>query len=214
MHDSAAGVDLAVLARHAAEGHEKLAVLGEHHPSSCGSPVALRTAPRYEASARAPRRRCSHPCERTKSPDRIEEAPVSDFGRGENVRHSPSHRSRRRSPCCRIRVLRERARQPPDRALRPTTLSTNGSAPRRSGKAPGPCSSQLLRTAGRRTRRRADFVGQHVQPDRRGIGILREGMQMDGLAGLVVFDFVDAPMGQRQRSLMLIKPSASRAIEE
>src|SRR6266436_7360627 len=47
------------------------------------------------------------------------------------------------------------------------------------------------------------FVGQHVQPDWRGIGILREGMQMDGLAGLVVFDFVDAPMGQRQRSWML-----------
>src|SRR6266478_7216597 len=46
------------------------------------------------------------------------------------------------------------------------------------------------------------FVGQHVQPDRRGIGILREGMQMDGLAGLVVFDLVDAPMGQRQRSWM------------
>src|SRR6266481_8069987 len=47
------------------------------------------------------------------------------------------------------------------------------------------------------------FVGQHVQPDRRGIGIFREGMQMDGLAGLVVFDLVDAPMGQRQRSWML-----------
>src|SRR5690242_9296947 len=47
-----------------------------------------------------------------------------------------------------------------------------------------------------------DLVGQHVQADRRGIGILRKGMQLDGLAGLVVLDFVDAPMGQRQRSWM------------
>ena len=35
------------------------------------------------------------------------------------------------------------------------SISTNGSWPRRSGLAPGPFSSQLLRTAGRRTRRRA-----------------------------------------------------------
>jgi hypothetical protein len=27
-------------------------------------------------------------------------------------------------------------------------------------------------------------------------------MQMDGFAGLVVFDFVDAPMGQGERALM------------
>ena len=46
------------------------------------------------------------------------------------------------------------------------------------------------------------LVGQHVQADRRGIGILREGMQTGGLAGLVVFDFVDAPVGHGERALM------------
>ena len=53
--------------------------------------------------------------------------------------------------------------------------STNGSAALRFG--PGPRSSQLLRMAGRRMRSRATSWRQHVQADRRGIGIFREGMQ-------------------------------------
>ena len=46
------------------------------------------------------------------------------------------------------------------------------------------------------------LVGQHVQADRRGIGIFREGVQTSGLAVVVVFDFVDAPVGHGERALM------------
>src|SRR5260370_11577442 len=46
------------------------------------------------------------------------------------------------------------------------------------------------------------LVRQHVQADRRGIGVLGEGMELRGLALLVVFDFVDAPVGCGKRTLM------------
>ena len=46
------------------------------------------------------------------------------------------------------------------------------------------------------------LVRQHVQADRRGVGILGERVQLRGLARFVVFDFVDAPVGGGERTLM------------
>ena len=41
VHHGAAGIDLRVLARHAAEGDEQLAMLGQHVPASCAWPSGL-----------------------------------------------------------------------------------------------------------------------------------------------------------------------------
>jgi len=74
VHDGAAGVDLGVLARHAAEGHEKLCSGWRASPSSCGSPISPPTAPtmrhQYEGSTNAVVILVRH-----EAADRIEEAP-------------------------------------------------------------------------------------------------------------------------------------------
>src|SRR5690348_11116899 len=52
------------------------------------------------------------------------------------------------------------------------------------------------------------LVRQHVQADRRGVGILREGVQPDWLALVVVLDLVDAPVGGGERTLMSHCPAS------
>ena len=201
MDGSAAGVDLAVLARHATEGDEKLAVPGEHIPARVARQQLFKRSHdmrhQHQRSADAVIILVAH-----EPADRIEEAPYLALGVVETSGTRPAIGTTENGLVAEFAFHAGELAGHQIKRLIPRNLDK-----RLGAAALGEGARTLLEPAlayGGATHAQAfDLVGQHVQADRRGIGIFREGMQLDGLAGLVVLDFVDAPMGHRQRSWML-----------
>ena len=173
VHGGAAGVDLGVLARHAAEGHEQLAMLGQHVPARMpGLQLLHRGHDMRHQHARGTETVGIRHGARSRRPNSGSGGP--GFGRGGNDRRSTSHRSHRRSICFRSRASRGRVRRPRGRAPRPRSLRRRVRR-RASGMLPGPFSSQLLRTAGRRTRNRATSSDSICRPMGEGSGSFEKG---------------------------------------
>ena len=200
VHDGAARVDLGVLARHAAEGDEKPAVPGEHLPARVAGQQLLerRHDMRHqdEGGADAVVIHVAHV-----AADQVEEAMQLALGVMETPGACPAVGAAEDRPVAEIALhAAELARHQVERFVPRHFDEGLGAAPLREGA--GTMLEPALAHGGTAHAQARHLVGQHMQADRRGIGILREGMKMDGLAGLVVFDFVDAPMRQGERALM------------
>ena len=200
VHHRAAGVDLRVLARRAAEGDEQLAVLGQHVPGRVHGHQVLHAG--HDV-------RHQHACR----PQAV----------GIDVTHVAAERVQEAMDLA-LRVMEAAGARPAVRAAEDRAIGVRLAHPLDlvghdvERLVPGQFDERLLSALvarGPRTllepalahRRPAHaqarhIVGQHVQTDRRGIGILRERVQADRLALVVVFDFVDAPVGRGERALV------------
>ena len=175
-------VDLGVLARHAAEGDEQLAVLGEHAPS-CVCMASSSSMRRHDMRHQHERRAeavviaVAHV-----AADRVEETLQLALGVMEASGARPAIGAAEDRPVAEIAS----SRAPSSPATR-SSASSHAHLDERLGAAPlregaGAVLEPALAHGGTAHAQPRHLVGQHVQADRRGIGILREGMQMDGLA--------------------------------
>jgi hypothetical protein len=200
MQGGAAGVDLGVLARHPTEGDEQLAVLGQHVPAGVhGHQLVHR---RHDV-------RHQHAC----CPQAV----------GILVAHVAADRIQEAVDLA-LRVMEASGARPAVGAAEDRTVGVGALHARqfpgeeiqrlvpwqldeRFLAAPlGIGAGALLEPALAHGRpayaQPRHLVGQHVQADRRGIGVLGERMQARGLAGFVVLDLVDAPMGGGEGALV------------
>ena len=200
MLGGAAGIDLAVLVRHAAEGDEELAMLGHHVPRRVHGHqlVHRRHDVRHQHARRA---QAVEILVAHIAADRIQEA--MDLA----LRVMEAAGARPAVGAAEDRAVGVRVLDPLEflgdeiERLVPLELDERLLAALFGSSAGAFLQPALAhrRTAHAQPRH---LVGQHVQADRRGIGILGERMQPHRLAVVVVLDLVDAPMGGGEGALM------------
>ena len=196
----AAGVDLGVLARHAAEGDEELAILCQHVPAGVhGHQLFHRRHDVRHQHARRPQ--AVGILVADVAADRIQEAMDLALGMMKSAGARPAVRAAEDRAVGMLRLytrelLRDQIERLAPRQFDERVLAT----------ALGMAAGAMLEPAlahGRSAHPQArNFVGQHVQSDRRRIGILGERVQTHGFAVVVVLDLVDSPMGGGKGSLV------------
>ncbi len=200
MHHRAAGIDLRVLVRRAAEGDEQLAMLGQHIPRRVHRHQVFHRGHdvrhQHARSAQAVGIHVAHI-----AADRIQEAVDLALGVMEAAGARPA------VGAAEDRAVRMRLLHPLElagdaierlvpRQLDERLLSTFVAIRAGAVLEPAPAEGRPADPQPRH------LVGQHVQADRRRIGIVREGVELRRLSLVVVFDFVDAPVGGGERTLM------------
>ncbi len=200
MLGGAAGIDLAVLVRHAAEGDEELAVLGHHVPRRVhGHQLVHRrhdVRHQHARGAQAVGILVAHI-----AADRIQEAMDLALRMMEAAGARPAVGAAE-DRAVGMRVL-DALQLLGDEIERLVPLDLDEGSPGRASQARRRAFLQpALAHRWPAHAQPRHLVGQHVQADRRGIGILGEGMQARGLAVVVVLDLVDAPMGGGEGALM------------